>query len=210
MPQRIAQRLRLAAWVLTPLLSLACATTGQPTSYERTESATAPAEQSQAAKNSAVARPNPGEEVVQNDLSGDGRPDSFKYFVPSASDDGTLVLVRREMDLDFDGRLDLWNWYRADGELERQAFDLDFDGRVDVVAYFEDGVVVRKEIFQRFADRPDTFKFYEKGRLVRVERDRSGNGRVDTWEYWVGDQIDRIGQDLDGDGNIDRWTTQQE
>lgn len=154
----------------------------------------------------AISRPQTGEEVVTSDLNGDGKPDVFKYYLPSSSE-GELMLVRREMDLNFDGRLDLWNWYDEKGELLKQAFDLDFDGQIDVFSWFEHGVVVRKELSQRSGDRPDTFKYYDQGQLVRIERDTSGDGKIDTWEYWESGQLDRVGQDLDGDGRVDRWTT---
>jgi len=114
-------------------------------------------------------------------------------------------LLPKEGDLKQQRKGDVWSTYGPDGDVTRQAYDLDFDGRIDVIAYYEKGVVVRKEVFQSGRDEPDTFKYYEKGLLQRVERDRNGDGRIDTWEYWEGEQIDRIGEDLDGDGNVDKW-----
>lgn len=155
----------------------------------------------------AIAKPEPGEEFVQSDLNGDGKPDTFKYYLPRQDKPEELRLVRREMDLNFDGRLDLWNWYGEEGELVKQAFDLDFDGKIDVVSFFEHGVVVRKELYQRSGDKPDAFKYYSNGQLIRSERDTTGNGKIDTWEYWEEGRVHRVGQDLDGDGKVDRWTT---
>jgi hypothetical protein len=162
--------------------------------------------------------PGPDEDVVEIDFNNDARPDVYKFFAkstakaPGAGGDAQGGLVRKEADLNRDGRLDLWSWYGRDGVLERQSYDLDFDGRVDVVVFYEKGVIIRKEFYHAFAERPDTFKYYEKGKLQRIERDRflaSGSegtdGKIDTWEYWEGDQIDRIGEDKNGDGNVDLW-----
>jgi len=155
--------------------------------------------------------PGADEEVVQLDINNDKKPDVYKFYpkgqVPK--DDGSggdaAPPLRKAVDLNGDGRIDLWTWFNRDASIQKQAFDLDFDGRIDELVYYEKGAVVRKELFHSFGDKPDTFKFYEKGKLVRVERDRSNDGRIDTWEYWEGEAIDRIGEDTNGDGNVDKW-----
>lgn len=157
--------------------------------------------------NGGFSRANPGEEVQEVDINDDQRADIVKFWAGKApqkeGDAGTLV--RKEVDLNHDGKVDQWNWYGTDGTVARQSYDLDFDGRVDVSVFYEKSVVVRKEVFHDFQQRPDTFKYYEKGKLVRIERDRSGDGRIDTWEYWEGEAVDRIGEDVNGDGTVDRW-----
>lgn len=164
----------------------------------------------------AFSRPEPGQGITELDTNGDLRTDMVKIWSQPPSEapeneDGTssALLLRKEVDLNFDGKVDLWSFYNAAGEVIRQAYDLDFDGKVDVIAHYEKGVVVRKEVFHTFGDEPDTFKYYEKGKLQRVERDSNRDGRIDTWEYWDGDEIDRVGQDLTGNGNVDRWTKQK-
>jgi hypothetical protein len=117
-----------------------------------------------------------------------------------------LLLVRKEMDLNGDGKVDLWRWYRDDGSVEKEALDLDFDGKVDEVIFFDaKGQPVKKEQALNFDGKPNLWKYYERGQLVRKERDTKGTGRVDTWEYWEGGKIDRIGIDTDGDGIVDQW-----
>jgi hypothetical protein len=155
--------------------------------------------------------PGPDEEVVTIDSNADGRPDVFKYYQkgkaptdPTKPDSGG-PLLRKEADLNGDGKIDVWTWYNPDATKLREAFDLDFDGKIDVVVFYEKNQVVRKEYYSAGHDRPDTYKYYEKGKLVRVERDTKGTGKIDTWEYWDGDHIDRVGEDVDGDGNVDRW-----
>jgi len=152
------------------------------------------------------------EKVVQYDLNRDGKPDVWEYFVTVKDADGHPVdhLVRKEMDLNFDGKVDAVYWYDDKGDKVREQLDLDFDGKVDETIFFEKGQVVRKERDLNGDGKVDTWLFYERGQLVRKERDTKGTGRVDYWEFWENGQIDRIGEDLDGDGNVDRWTRSPE
>jgi hypothetical protein len=149
-----------------------------------------------------------GEKVTEVDINGDKRPDVWSYTVKGKGADGAEKerLVRKELDLDWDGRVDLTQYYDEREAKVREAMDLDFDGKVDSVYFFEKGVNIRREEDVNSDGRPDVWKFYEKGKLVRKERDSNDDGKVDYWEYWEKDQVDRIGEDVDGDGNVDRWT----
>jgi hypothetical protein len=148
------------------------------------------------------------EKVTEFDLNGDKKPDVWTYTVPSKTPDGKDYekLVRKELDINWDGRVDIARNYDDREQVEREALDLDFDGRPDQVNYYEKSIIVRKERDLSSAGRPSLWLFYEKGKLVRKERDTNGDGKVDYWEYWEGDQVDRVGEDLDGDGNVDKWT----
>ena len=97
------------------------------------------------------------------------------------------LLIRKEMDLNGDGKVDLWRWYGTTATIEKEALDLDFDGKVDEIIFFDDkGVPGEEGEALNFDGKPNLWKYYEKGQLVRKERDTKGNGRVDTWEYWEG------------------------
>lgn len=148
------------------------------------------------------------EKVTEFDLNGDKKPDVWTYTTPGKSPDGKDIekLVRKELDINWDGRVDIARNYDEREQVEREALDLDFDGKVDQVNYYEKSIIVRKERDLSSAGRPSLWLFYEKGKLVRKERDTNGDGKVDYWEYWEGDQVDRVGEDLDGDGNVDKWT----
>jgi antitoxin component YwqK of YwqJK toxin-antitoxin module len=148
------------------------------------------------------------ETVTEFDLNGDKKPDVWTYTVKAKNADGKDIdrLARKELDINWDGKVDISRWYDEKETLVKEALDLDFDGKVDQVNYYEKGVVVRKERDLSSAGKPSLWLFYEKGKLVRKERDTNGDGKVDYWEYWEGDQVDRIGEDLDGDGNVDKWT----
>jgi hypothetical protein len=148
------------------------------------------------------------ETVKEFDLNGDKRADVWVYSVAGKGPDGKPIdrVVRKELDINWDGRVDIARTYDENEQLSVEKLDLDFDGKIDQVNYFEKGVVVRKERDLTASGKPSLWLFYERGRLVRKERDTNGDGKVDYWEYWEGDQVDRIGEDLDGDGTVDKWT----
>jgi antitoxin component YwqK of YwqJK toxin-antitoxin module len=148
------------------------------------------------------------EKVTEFDLNHDKNPDVWSYTVPAKTEDGKDFdrLVRKELDINWDSKVDITRVYGEKEQMEKEALDLDFDGKVDQVNFYEKGIIVRKERDLDYNSKPDLWIFYEKGKIVRKERDQNGDGKVDYWEYWEGDQVDRIGEDLDGDGNVDKWT----
>jgi antitoxin component YwqK of YwqJK toxin-antitoxin module len=148
------------------------------------------------------------EKVTTFDLNHDKKPDVWTYTVVAKGEDGKEYdrLVRKELDINWDGRVDIVRIYDDKEQIQKESLDLDFDGRVDQVNFYEKGQIVRKERDLDFNGKPDLWIYYEKGKIVRKERDTAGTGKVDYWEYWEGDQVDRIGEDLDGDGTVDKWT----
>jgi hypothetical protein len=147
-----------------------------------------------------------GKQVVTLDANGDGKPDVIKLFVP-AFQGGTQVqqLVCKQTDLDFDGKIDLVQYYGAGGELFMDEYSVNYNGKFNGRTFFQDGKKVRAEKDMDFDGKPDYFEFYEGGKLVRVERDRNGDGRVDEWQYYEGGKLDRIGYDTTGSGRVDKW-----
>lgn len=148
------------------------------------------------------------EKVTEYDLNHDKKPDVWSYTVDAKDDQGRAFekLVRKELDINWDGKVDITRNYDVKEQVEREALDLDFDGKVDQVNFYEKGQITRKERDLDYNGKPDLWIYFEKGKIVRKERDTDSNGRVDYWEYWEGDQVDRVGEDLDGDGTVDRWT----
>jgi len=148
------------------------------------------------------------EKVTEFDLNKDGKPDVWSYTIADKSADGKDIdrLVRKELDINWDGKVDIARVYDDKEQFSVEKLDLDFDGRVDQTNFFEKGIRIRAERDLLSAGKPSEWVFYEKGKLVRKERDNNADGKVDYWEYWEGDQVDRVGEDLDGDGNVDKWT----
>jgi len=147
-----------------------------------------------------------GKQVVSLDANGDGKPDVIKLFLP-ANQDGHQVqqLVCKQTDLDFDGKIDLVQYYGPSGELFMDEYSMDYSGKFTGRTFFQDGKKVRAEKDMNFDGKPDYFEFYEGGRLVRVERDRNGDGKVDEWQYYENGRLDRIGFDTTGSGRVDKW-----
>ncbi len=148
------------------------------------------------------------EKVIEFDLNKDKKPDVWTYTVVDKTADGKEYdrLVRKELDINWDGRVDISRTYDDREQIALEKLDLDFDGKVDQSNFFEKGVRVRAERDLASVGKTTEWVFYEKGKIVRKERDTNSDGKVDYWEYWEGDQVDRVGEDLDGDGNVDKWT----
>lgn len=150
----------------------------------------------------------PGEKARELDLNRDNKPDVWTFYVTAKGADGQEHerKVRKEIDFNGDGRVDITQYFNEREEKVRESMDQDFDGKVDSVLFYEKGVNVRTERDVSGDGKTDVWLYYEKGKLTRKERDTNADGRVDNWEYWENGQVDRIGDDLDGDGNVDRWT----
>ena len=149
------------------------------------------------------------EQVQAYDLHRSGKPDVWVYSVTGQDASGKPIQrrVRKEADLNGDGKVDIVYYFDAEGQVTKETLDLDFDGKVDDTLFFEKGKKVRSEKDLDGDGRVDTWSFYDANeKLVRKERDVKGTGKVDYWEYWEAGAIDRIGEDLDGDGQVDRWT----
>jgi hypothetical protein len=133
-------------------------------------------------------------EMQTADVNLDGRPDQFTCVRQGR-------VVRIERDLDFDGNIDLYEYFDASGQLIEQEFQLDFDNVIDVVRRFENGRLVTREIATGFGGRMNLIKYYsDDGSLLRIERDTNYDGSIDLWEFYRNGRLHQIGEDRDGDG----------
>ena len=150
-----------------------------------------------------------GDTMVRTyDLNHDHKADDWKTYKlvrdPRDPSKVTEILVKRELDTNFDGKPDIITWYAEDGTKTKESFDLDYDGKIDVIDTYEHGLLVKKETLR--GGPGNQTAYYEGGKKVRVERDARGTGKVDTWEYYQNGKLQRVGEDVDGDGIVDRWT----
>lgn len=136
------------------------------------------------------------------DLDGDGQVDVWTSFreVKAGKDQVRRLMVRKAVDLNRDGRVDIQMAYDDQGDLVREELDLDFDGRADVVRHYRKGKPEREDVASRFDGRIDIRKFYEDGVLVVKQVDTARNGHFDEFQYFVGNKLARVGWDRDGDG----------
>lgn len=149
-----------------------------------------------------------GLEIQEFDLNRDSQPNVFK-FVRSDPEAGE-ILIRKDVDLNNDGRVDVVQLYNDKGEMASEQSDLDFDGRMDVVSHFEDATIARKELDLDYDGQADIVRYYAEGKVERVESDNNNDGRIDTWEYFSNGELDRVGTDNDGDGIVDHWDRRRE
>ena len=158
--------------------------------------------------------PAPGESVHTEDTNGDGRPDVRITTRKVKGPDGADVerVVRRELDINYDGTFDVTKDYDVsrpaeEGEvLAREQVDSDLNGKPDTLTVYEKGLVVRQERDLDGDGRPEVWVHYVGGRQTLTERDTNGDGRADYWEYWKEGRVERIAEDKDGDGKPDETT----
>lgn len=118
--------------------------------------------------------------------------------------------VRRELDLNGDGAVDLIREYDDEGKLKRDTIDTDFNGHFDRVLFYRDAKISRREIDSDQDGEFEEVRQYIKGELFRVERDTNGDGAPDFWIFYKDGAVDRAGVDLDADGVIDEWLISSE
>ena len=143
-----------------------------------------------------------GKQVVVADTNQDKKPDVTKLYENKAN---SQVLACKQVDLNYDGRVDIVYHYDQVGMISFEEFDLDFDGRFDLWTYYQGGKKVREEMDTNYDRRPDFTKYFENDRMVRIERDTNNDGRVDEWQYYENGKLDRIGYDSSGGGRADKW-----
>lgn len=148
-------------------------------------------------------RPAEGGLVVQEvDLDGNGSVEIYNFYRETR--DGTRFLVRKELDLNLDGHVDVISHFDDEGNLVKEEMDGDFDGLFDWVDHYQDGQRVLSESDTDYDGKPNVWSYYEGGRIQRKERDTDGDGRIDYWERFDDDgNVIVTGADTDGDGKMD-------
>ncbi len=176
--------------------------------------------------------------IERVDINNDGKPDVFKFYrlaemtAPAATEEGKdgkdakepkvtkgpkRTLIRKEMDINFDQRIDIVEYYEGEAGKEqkvREELDLDFDGRVDSTNHYKDGNLTLVEQDLGFDGKVDTWKYYQMtttddgkpiNRLVERRRDTNGDGVVDVWEYYTKGNLVKVGKDTNADGTPDQF-----
>ncbi len=138
-------------------------------------------------------------EVAEQDINGDGVSDIF--YISERGEAGA-VLIRREVDLNWDGLIDVRSWLDPQGVLIREEMDGDYDGWVDRVDHYDQGQRVRAEIDTDFDHSLDLILYFENGTdIVRRVRDSNGDRQMDRRE-----RSDCIEIDEDYDGTFELKT----
>lgn len=122
-------------------------------------------------------------------------------------------LTVQEVDLDVDGTVDVYNYYRkrsSDRLLVRKEVDLNRDGKVDLISFFdEDGRLKKEQMDSDYDGHFDWTDHYQEGKRVMSEYDTETDGRPNVFKYYdsTGGStvLSRKERDTDGDGKIDVW-----
>ena len=155
------------------------------------------------------------------DMNGDVKVDLWKFYMlkPMAKDETKMeyILVRKELDLNFDGRIDRIMYYNLKESLIREEIDTNFDGSIDRVHYYDDSMIIKTEFYQLNCNHfdidavgdpsnPDLVRHYRKGILTREETDAQCDGVSENITIFNAEgNISQIGDDNNGDGIVDRW-----
>jgi len=120
------------------------------------------------------------------------------------------VLTR--MDRNEDGKLDRWEYYDVNGQLQKVGFSRKDDGTPDAWAFAgADGKIERIEISSTSdMSRIDRWEKYDANGLVGAEEDTDRDGKPDQWETYEGGAVKTAAFDENGDGRPDRRLTYQE
>ncbi|MFK7929233.1 MAG: hypothetical protein AB8H79_13655 [Myxococcota bacterium] len=144
-----------------------------------------------------VAEANPYRNAIQEKLLPDG-------------------LILEEVDLNNDGRPEIFNHYRqrADAErlLVRKDADLNNDGTPDTKSWYDDaGLLTLEEMDQDFDGRVDLWDHYQDTNADKVpervssERDSDYDGKADIFTFYRDGVPVRKERDTNADGQIDAW-----
>ena len=137
-------------------------------------------------------------QILKYDSDGDGKIDTVSYM------DGARV-IRIEIDRDEDGKVDRWEYYGPDQELEKVGFSSANDGIEDAWSYAgPDGSIVRIDVSTRRDGKVNRFEHYENDVLASAEEDTDGDGAVDKWEVYNGPVLSSVAFDETHRGTPDR------
>lgn len=136
---------------------------------------------------------------LQYDSNGDGKID-----MTSTMDGARVLLI--EIDKDFDGKSDRWEYYGPDQRIEKVGFSRLNDGTEDAWSYSDPaGAITRIEVSVRRDGKVQRIEHYALGRLTTAEEDTDNDGRVDKWEtYENGERLSMVAFDTNKRGTPDR------
>jgi hypothetical protein len=147
----------------------------------------------------------PFKNVEVRDLNGDGVPDLWIYYSALKPTE----IVRQEEASHFDGRVDVWSYFK-DGKLVRREVDSQGKGAADTFYYYENEKIVREERDGNGTGDVSFRAIYQNGRRARVEEDTTGRRKMDHWIYYDtskdGEIVVKEERDLNGDGTVDEWS----
>jgi hypothetical protein len=112
------------------------------------------------------------------DANKNGKNDALAWM------DGTRLL-RVDLDLDENGKVERWDFYNPDQTLEKVGLSRLNDGVMDAQAFYQPaGTLARIQVSTARDGHFDRVEFYEGNRLTRTEEDTNHDGRPDKWDTY--------------------------
>ena len=137
-------------------------------------------------------------QLLKYDANGNGTTDTWSYM------DGAHV-VRIEVDSDEDGKINRWEYYGPDEQLEKIGFSRQGDGKEDAWKFpSPGGASDRIGISTRRDGTITRTEQYQGDRLVSAEEDVDEDGKIDKWETYEGDHLASVAFDTLHRGTPDR------
>jgi hypothetical protein len=113
------------------------------------------------------------------DANKNGKNDTVSYM------DATRI-IRIELDLDENGQVERWDFYRPDGKLEKVGLASRNDGVMDSQAFYTPASELQRiEISTKRDGTFDRTEFYDHNVLVRGQDDTNGDGKPDKWDQYT-------------------------
>jgi hypothetical protein len=135
------------------------------------------------------------------DVDRDGKPEEVRYI-----DADSGLILRSELDRDFDGTLDAWITYE-NGTPAIQVLDENGDGTRDTWERYRDGSLLAKTTDSDADGVKDVFYRYDGTELVQKLSDQNNDAAIDRIETFAGRHRKSIEEDRSMSGQMDTWTT---
>jgi hypothetical protein len=135
------------------------------------------------------------------DADRDGIPEQIRFF-----DRESMLLLRKELDSNYDGALDSWSDYQ-NGELVTRVRDSNDDGNPDVWESYAKTRMTERSIDRDHDMIADAFYQYSGGILAEERHDANNDGIIDRRITYQNLFRSYAEEDRDRDGSMDVWTT---
>ena len=137
-------------------------------------------------------------QLLKYDSNGNGVIDTWSYM------DGARA-VRIDIDSDEDGKIDRWEYYGPNQQIEKIGFSRAKDGKEDAWSFpGAAGTIERVEISTRRDGKITRVEHFDGDRVVSAEEDSDADGRIDKWETYEGDRLASVAFDTLHRGTADR------
>jgi hypothetical protein len=137
-------------------------------------------------------------QLLKYDSNGNGTIDTWSHM------DGARA-VRIDIDSDEDGKIDRWEYYGANQQIEKVGFSRAKDGKEDAWSFAgATGAVERVEVSTRRDGKVTRIEHFQGERVISAEEDSDEDGKIDKWETYDGDRLASVAFDTQHRGTADR------